>query len=429
MNRQNTEPARPIHYFQEEVEDLDMYRPGGYHPLNIKDKLSNGRYRIVHKLGSGSHSTVWLCQDRTNLRYVALKLATSETSYVSQEVKILEHLQATGAKSFQPGREYVPSLFDSFFVQGPNGQHQCLVSEPARCSLALSKCDSFTSLFPMESARTIAAQTILGVRFIHSCGVVHGDLHLGNILLTMPVSNNFTLTQLYQKYGEPRQGLVKRCDGKEILPGVPTYGVAPAWFGDECDNINIDNAQVQISDFGQAFLASDGSSGMSHVPLLLRPPEEAFEASSLRFPGYIWTLACTLYEILGNRSLFEGFLADRTDVIRENISTIGPLPSEWWEAWTEREEFFNSDGTWKQDTKRAYEPRSRPLSERVDCMGRGGEGGFSQGEQADVVDMLSKMLVFKPASRITAEDLVDCTWMKRWGLPSFAKVRARTAIS
>ena len=49
----------------EDEEDLEDYRPGGYHPVNIGDEFSNGRYVIVRKLGWGHFSTVWLARDNS----------------------------------------------------------------------------------------------------------------------------------------------------------------------------------------------------------------------------------------------------------------------------------------------------------------------------------------------------------------------------
>ena len=45
-----------------ELEGPDVYRPGGYHPVHLGD-LYHQRYRVIHKLGFGSYSTVWLARD------------------------------------------------------------------------------------------------------------------------------------------------------------------------------------------------------------------------------------------------------------------------------------------------------------------------------------------------------------------------------
>lgn len=45
-----------------EVEWIEDYRPGGYHPVMLGD-LFNDKYKVIRKLGYGGYSTVWLAQD------------------------------------------------------------------------------------------------------------------------------------------------------------------------------------------------------------------------------------------------------------------------------------------------------------------------------------------------------------------------------
>ncbi len=63
---------------------------------------------------------------------------------------------------------------DEFFIDGPNGRHLCLVSEVAGCSVAMSTEASIKHLFPINTARAVAAQATMGLAYIHSCGVTHG---------------------------------------------------------------------------------------------------------------------------------------------------------------------------------------------------------------------------------------------------------------
>jgi hypothetical protein len=46
-----------------EEENFLNYRPGEYHPVVLGDTLKDGRYKIYHKLGHGSFSTVWVVRD------------------------------------------------------------------------------------------------------------------------------------------------------------------------------------------------------------------------------------------------------------------------------------------------------------------------------------------------------------------------------
>ena len=57
----------------DDVEEIENYCPGGFHPINIEDEIE-GRYKVVHKLGNGGFSAVWLARDKLAERYVALKI-------------------------------------------------------------------------------------------------------------------------------------------------------------------------------------------------------------------------------------------------------------------------------------------------------------------------------------------------------------------
>jgi hypothetical protein len=46
-----------------DTEPLHRYHRGGYHPVHLGDSLSNGRYKVLHKLGWGGYSTVWAARD------------------------------------------------------------------------------------------------------------------------------------------------------------------------------------------------------------------------------------------------------------------------------------------------------------------------------------------------------------------------------
>ena len=45
------------------AENIERYCPGGYHPIHLNDRLNDGQYEILHKLGFGCFATVWLARD------------------------------------------------------------------------------------------------------------------------------------------------------------------------------------------------------------------------------------------------------------------------------------------------------------------------------------------------------------------------------
>jgi serine/threonine protein kinase len=157
------------------LEDFEDYAIGGYHPAIIGDTFHDGRYEVVHKLGFGGYSTVWLARDKHIQRYSSLKILAAKQSSKSTEASILELLSRRHGSAHQ-GQQFVPLLLDQFSFDGPNGRHTCLVQEPAGCSIAASKEDSVNFLFPVETARSIAAQLIMGVAYLHSRGLCHGGM-------------------------------------------------------------------------------------------------------------------------------------------------------------------------------------------------------------------------------------------------------------
>jgi serine/threonine-protein kinase SRPK3 len=157
------------------VEEIENYRPGGFHPVNIGDEI-NGRYKVVHKLGYGGFSTVWLAKDNHVQRYVALKIIVAS---VEQDCKESGILQALMRKSTShPGQNNVLSLLDNFMIEGPNGQHLCLVLQvagPSITSLNYSPgAVAGSRRLRSHLARKVAKQTVEALDFVHSCGFCHG---------------------------------------------------------------------------------------------------------------------------------------------------------------------------------------------------------------------------------------------------------------
>ncbi|KNZ76817.1 Lysine-specific demethylase 3A [Termitomyces sp. J132] len=99
------------------VENVEKYAPGGYHPVLFGD-VYHDRYHIVHKLGHGSFSTVWLTRDNKK----------------------------------------------------PNGSHQCSVTEVTGPNLQDILEHKRLSL---GTTKEIASQNIDRLAFLHSCHIRH----------------------------------------------------------------------------------------------------------------------------------------------------------------------------------------------------------------------------------------------------------------
>jgi hypothetical protein len=80
----------PVYERLQDVERLEYYRPGGYHPIEIGNCLHE-RYRTVHKLGHRTFSTIWLARDEQASKYVAVKVCTADA--IEQEGDTLSRLE------------------------------------------------------------------------------------------------------------------------------------------------------------------------------------------------------------------------------------------------------------------------------------------------------------------------------------------------
>ncbi|KAK6227647.1 hypothetical protein QIS74_01202 [Colletotrichum tabaci] len=249
-----------------------LFRPG-FHPIQPGDRL-DGRYRVVHKLGYGTHSTIWLARDDRQVKYVAVKVGTADSD--EKEADILSRIADLTGEGEGRENALVPPVLDRFSVSGPNGRHPCFVTTPARCSLADAKGVSASGLFQIDVARSLAGQVATAVANTHDKGYVHGD-------------------------------------------------------------------------FGMAFCPGQESRFESYTPLEIRPPEARFEPlKPLSFASDIWSLACTIWAILGQRPFLDTFLISQDDATSDQVDALGPLPPEWWEKWETRSRRFAGNGKPKE---------------------------------------------------------------------------------
>ncbi|GJC92837.1 protein kinase domain protein [Colletotrichum higginsianum] len=420
----STMPTNPFLYEHvDNVERLDFYRTGGYHPIQPGDRL-DGRYRVVHKLGYGTHSTIWLARDDRQVKYVAVKVGTADSD--EKEADILSRIADLTGEGEGRENALIPPVLDRFSISGPNGRHPCFVTTPARCSLADAKGVSACGLFQLDVARSLAGQVVTAVANTHDKGYVHGDLHLGNILLQLPSRlDRLSEEQLYGEFGSPDPEPVRMADGKPLAPGVPSHVFSPVWLGEASEKLSVLEAKVLVADFGVAFCPGQESRFESYTPLEIRPPEARFEPSKpLSFASDIWSLACTIWAILGQRPFLDTFLISQDDATSDQVDALGPLPPEWWEKWGTRSRRFAGNGkpkegrlAWSWDQRfedSIQEPRRDEGMETLD-----------ERERDALFDMVRWMLAFRPEDRPSARQVLETAWMKNWAIPARDKTWER----
>ncbi|XP_028968296.1 SRSF protein kinase 3 [Galendromus occidentalis] len=168
----------------EEQEDPKDYCKGGYHLVRIGD-VFHGRYHVIRKLGWGHFSTVWLCWDFHNRRFVALKVVKAAPHYTEtalDEINLLRCVrESDGAER---ARNSVVQLLDDFKIKGQNGTHVCMVFEVLGHNLLKLIIRSNYQGIPINNVKIIMRQVLEGLDYLHQkCKIIHTDIKPENILV------------------------------------------------------------------------------------------------------------------------------------------------------------------------------------------------------------------------------------------------------
>lgn len=324
-------------------EKLKYYRPGGYHPIHIGDRLGeSGRFAVMRKLGYGTFGMVWMCWDNVFRKARAVKVMRAKESHEAyeNEVGLLARLsEAGGQVSVEDAYEnHLAAPLEHFWQDGPNGRHLCIVMPVLGPNITWAK-----TIGDVDFLKDVCSQITGGLAFLHSRGMAHGDLHHGNILIHTTFSdlNEHEIDSLNLKPFRTEPLVAEGLYGPG--PHAPAY-ICECFDWRELDPKYL-KKEIAIIDFGTSFKSSEPPDYQT-IHTSLRAPENFFGD----FPSQasdLWALGCAMMNILGSVNPFIEEREDRPPVpLWEDA--LGPLPQLYRPQWIG---FKWSLGEWDYDAE------------------------------------------------------------------------------
>jgi serine/threonine-protein kinase SRPK3 len=332
-----------------EEETVPDYVATRYYPARIGEILSS-RYQVVGKLGFGTTSTVWLARDLrwvgcilpliwllngcSSYQHVALKLFNESKSIASEQDNELDvYNSLRNSPADHPGRTAIRSLLDSFYIDGPNGKHQCMVHSPLWGSMYQLRHLSPDGKLPEVLVAIMLKRIFQALDLLHNeCHVAHTDISESNILLKANEDVLTTFEEAELKEPSPR----KEIEGRTIYMSRE-LSIPESW-----------DAPI-LSDFGSTTRLDDGAEHRDDIqPNVYRSPEVIMDIP-WSYSVDIWNVGCMVWDTLDGRHLFTGYDPEVKAYrgrahLAEIIALLGPPPSDLLARANLRSKFFSDSG-------------------------------------------------------------------------------------
>ncbi|KAL4877116.1 kinase-like domain-containing protein [Aspergillus karnatakaensis] len=344
-----------------EEETVPYYKPAHYYPVRIGDD-----------------------------EYTVLKVSTSLPDFPSttdRELRVYEHLSKVDSTHL--GQSLIRELYDSFDLQGPGGNHRCLVLQPMHMTL-LDMMGMNPKPFDLPLLKMTITRLLSALDFLHTeAGVVHTDLKTDNLMLSL--EDDSMLADFAMAEAETPSAR-KMIDESRIIYSsrkfrLPRQGTS---FG-----------LPTLCDFDEARIGATHESGPFVQPHIYRAPEIIFEMP-WGAPVDIWNLAGLIWDLFEGEHLFKDMFSPkgRHDAFKHlalMVALVGAPPSEFVQRSDTTEQCFDSTGTWNAHT---MEPIPTISLETL-------EKRLSGDEKELFLAFLRSMLKWLPEERLTAKQLLD----------------------
>ncbi|CAG9787337.1 unnamed protein product [Diatraea saccharalis] len=316
--------------------------------------VMGARYKIIDTLGEGTFGKVVEVKDLEMEHRMALKIIKNVEKYreaAKLEINVLEKL----AEVDPDCKHLCVKMLDWFEYHG----HMCIAFEMLGQSVFDFLENNNYQPYPLEQVRHIAYQLVYSVLFLHDNKLTHTDLKPENILF---VDSDYEVVNVYSSSKKTHDLLrVKRSD-------------------------------VRLIDFGSATFDHEYHSTIVSTRHY-RAPEVILELGWAQ-PCDVWSIGCIMFELHLGITLFQTH--DNREHLAMMERILGPIPYRMARK-TRTKYFYHGKLDWdeKSSAGRYVREKCKPLLRYMQSTSE---------EHRQLFDLISRMLEYEPAQRITLRD-------------------------
>ena len=294
--------------------------------------MLHGKYILLHKIGYGAFSTVWLTyhfNDPAKVYYYAIKIQNEE-DYEDAVVEVKTLTMLKRAKC-----PYLLELKETFQFTPPNTRCKnpsiCMVFDLMACSLyQLIRRGKYENGLPTHVVLRIAYQVLTALKHVHDNDFVHTDIKPENLLiegrdrriqLVINEVDKLNIPNIYDTLVEkektkqncikPNKERLKKIKkvAQEELKQVIVKCMKPITdkiFDSSHKEVaeDIENINVVLSDFGTVFHVDDLEPDSAIQTRYYMSPEVILQCGCDKRCD-LWSVGCMLYELLTGDILFD----------------------------------------------------------------------------------------------------------------------------
>jgi serine/threonine protein kinase len=387
--------------------------------------ILDNRYILLHKIGTGGFASVWLSyymNDPKKQYYYAIKIQNPEY-YEEGKTEVNTFIKISNIQS-----EYLINMIEHFKFKPLDTKKYaiCMVFELMACSLyQLIRRGKYSKGLSPEIVYNISLQIIKGVKDIHDkLRLIHTDIKPENILIKGyeknikyiineidkynlsnmykemldNEKNNFALSLKKKKNIKKLKQIVKNKMKEQIVLIMDQIN-QNSESEKELEDEDMNNIKVVISDFGSIIDLNDYDKKAEVQTRYYRAPEIVLKC------GFdekcdIWSLGCTIYEILTGDILFDpekdGTYSRDFHHVYWFYEICGDIPKWMIEKSDKRKDFFNKNGKFLVNKPETWNIKQVIEEEKqIDC----DNIGHDNDKLEQVINMIDSMLKINPNER------------------------------